>query len=336
MRRSESKTQPPSCAGCAERDRRIAELEARNAALEKRLTEQGKRIEQLEALLDQRQRGSKRQAAPFAKGSPKTEPKKPGRKPGSDYGTKAVPSRPAEDRRGTPRTAARRVPALRRWASSTRAEGASSIKRRFPRVRFIAWFNIEIGCCNGFESGCRAASAADLRCARRRVDQLGPDAQALIVHLNKEAGLSQGKISRLLQTAFGIDLSRGGACQSMLRSARRCRGEAERITVHVRQSDAATSDETGWRIGGQAAWLHTAATIDAAAYRIDPRRGYEAMRKLSATTTPEAGARRLGALSPLPPRHAPDLLATCCGGAMRCWKWPSAARWSFPARSRRC
>jgi transposase len=280
MRRSESKTQPPSCAGCAERDRRIAELEARNAALEKRLTEQGKRIEQLEALLDQRQRGSKRQAAPFAKGSPKTEPKKPGRKPGSDYGTKAcraAPPRIDEEHHAPLPDACPHcgdgVLHLERTAEQYQTE--------IPTRPIHRKFNIEIGCCNGCRKrvqGRHPLQTSDALGAAS--SQLGPDAQALIVHLNKEAGLSQGKISRLLQTAFGIDLSRGGACQSMLRSARRCRGEAERIVDHVRQSDAATSDETGWRIGGRSAWLHTAATVDAVAYRIDPRRGYEAMRKL--------------------------------------------------------
>ena len=47
----------PSCPGCLQRDRRIAELEARVAGLEQKL----------EAAL----RGGKRQAAPFSKGPPK-------------------------------------------------------------------------------------------------------------------------------------------------------------------------------------------------------------------------------------------------------------------------
>ena len=100
------------------------------------------------------------------------------------------------------------------------------------------------------------------------------------MHLNKEAGLSHGKIARLFQTAFGIELSRGGACQTMQRAARRCKDEAQRIVQHIQQSDRATNDETGWRIGGEGAWLHVAAAVDAIAYLIDPQRGYEAMRKL--------------------------------------------------------
>src|SRR5260221_7260264 len=72
------KVNEPVCPGCAARDRRIAELEAR--------------IARLEALA----RAGKRQAAPFSKGPPKADPKRPGRKPGDDYGThhrRAVPER---------------------------------------------------------------------------------------------------------------------------------------------------------------------------------------------------------------------------------------------------
>ena len=63
-------TDAPACPGCVARDRRIAELEARVAAL----------AAQFEALA----RGAKRQAAPFSKGPPQTDPKRPGRKSGED------------------------------------------------------------------------------------------------------------------------------------------------------------------------------------------------------------------------------------------------------------
>src|ERR1700691_3467141 len=75
---NDTKSLTSTCAGCAERDRRIADLEAR--------------IAKLEALA----RGAKRQAAPFSKGPPKSDPKPPGRKSGEDYGThhrRALPPR---------------------------------------------------------------------------------------------------------------------------------------------------------------------------------------------------------------------------------------------------
>ena len=43
-------------------------------------------VVRLAQLLEQATRKGKRQAAPFSKGLPKPEPKRPGRKPGADYG----------------------------------------------------------------------------------------------------------------------------------------------------------------------------------------------------------------------------------------------------------
>ena len=69
-----------ACAGCLERDARIAELERRLAELERKLAEVN--------------RDSQRPAASFRQGPPKAEPKRPGRKPGDHDGQqfrRAVP-----------------------------------------------------------------------------------------------------------------------------------------------------------------------------------------------------------------------------------------------------
>jgi transposase len=47
--------------------------------------------------------------------------------------------------------------------------------------------------------------------------QLGPDAQAAVVELNTQGDLSHGKVSRCLQSLFGIPLSRGGSVHTVLR-----------------------------------------------------------------------------------------------------------------------
>ena len=63
------------CANCQSLQRRVHDLQAEN--------------ERLRRQLDEATRAGKRQAAPFAKGQPKPNPRKPGRKSGKDYGTKA-------------------------------------------------------------------------------------------------------------------------------------------------------------------------------------------------------------------------------------------------------
>jgi transposase len=75
MEADQTNTDVPSCPGCVAAAKRIAELETR--------------IKQLEQRQEELSRSAKRQAPPFSRGLPKADPKKPGRKSGEDYGTKA-------------------------------------------------------------------------------------------------------------------------------------------------------------------------------------------------------------------------------------------------------
>jgi len=61
-----------ACPGCQALLQRVAELEAQ--------------VERLTRLLEEQRRSGKRQAAPFRKGPPKTDPKTPGRKAGEAHG----------------------------------------------------------------------------------------------------------------------------------------------------------------------------------------------------------------------------------------------------------
>lgn len=67
-------------------EREIRELCKRLEERDRVIADQQKRIEQLQAIVEELRRGQKRQAAPFSKGPPKEDPKKPGRKPGDEYG----------------------------------------------------------------------------------------------------------------------------------------------------------------------------------------------------------------------------------------------------------
>jgi transposase len=102
--------------------------------------------------------------------------------------------------------------------------------------------------------------------------QLGPDAQAPVVELNKQGGLSHGKVTHCLESLFGIRLSRGGSVHTVLRAASRCEPAYEAIRQAVGESEWVVPDETGWRVGGLPAWLHALVGPEATAYVIDPTR----------------------------------------------------------------
>jgi transposase len=102
--------------------------------------------------------------------------------------------------------------------------------------------------------------------------QVGPDAQAAATVLHTQAGLSHGKVAAVFDTLFGIDLTRGASAQINLRAAHRLEPDYRALLDELPTSEQIAADETGWRIGGQSAWLHVWVGERATAYAIDPRR----------------------------------------------------------------
>jgi transposase len=266
MDANQTNTEVTGCAGCSHRDDRIVQLESRINLLEQKL----------EAAL----RAGKRQAAPFSRGLPKLDPKRPGRKSGDDYGTKAFRAVPDRIDEVHEAPLPWRCPRCGGEAFiETRVEHQYQVE--IPRRPIHRQFNVAVGrcaCCDGRVQGRHPLQTSDaLGCC---ASQIGPEAQSAVVTLNKELGLSQGKISRFFQAFFGIQLTRGGSCQIMLRAAERCEGNYRAIVKRVQQSEWIVPDETGWRIGGWLAWLHAAVSEDAVAYLIARERGFDASSRL--------------------------------------------------------
>lgn len=271
----------PICAGCRERDRRIAELEQANARAVSRIAELEARIADLERKIEDLTRRGKRQAAPFSKGAPKANPKKPGRKPGDDYGPVAF--RAAPDPEQIDETHHAPLPE-QCSACGGKLEQTGTVEQyqvEIPRTPIHRKFIIAQGrctCCSKRVQGRHELQTSDAVGAAS--SQIGPEAQATMIEMNKRLGLSHGKIARFFTNIFGIEITRSGVCQAILRGGERCRGEYQQLVNQVRGSPSVTADETGWRVGGALAWLHTAVSDLATVYLIDPKRGIEAMRKL--------------------------------------------------------
>ena len=266
----------PTCMGCAERDRRIAELERRNRDLEAR-------VAALEALAEQLRRGGKRQSAPFSKGPPKSDPKKPGRKRGDGYGTpptfRALPEPTPADRviDVPPPQACPHCGERGAVIESTDEQVQRDIEVRTVVRRFV----VRVARCHGCGRRRRGThpmqtSTATGCCA----SQVGPLARSAMAYLNKTLGLSLGKVADLFGTLWGLTITPGGVGHTIQGLGRRCAGDYEAIVQKVKTAAHVTCDETGWRIGGVGHWLHAAATPDACAYLIDPARGTDATDRL--------------------------------------------------------
>jgi transposase len=258
------------CPGCQALQRRVAELEAQ--------------VERLARLLEQHQRAAKRQAAPFAKGPPKPQPKTPGRKPGADYGTKAHRPPPAPEQ--VTETLDAPLPAACPDCGSPVAETHTDRQYQveIPRTPIHRQFNVHVGYCRGCHrrvQGRHPLQTSDALGAA--ASQLGPDTQAAVVELNKSAGLSHGKVIRTLKSLFGIALTPGGSTHTVLRAARRCEPTYVAICQLVKESDWVVPDETGWRVGGHPAWLHALVGPSATAYVIDPTRSGDVAERILGT-----------------------------------------------------
>ena len=266
--------------GPAQSDEPLRELQRENSHLREeneRLRKEKERLEKenqrLEKELEAARRSTKRQAAPFSKGQPKSNPKPPGRKPGPAYGQRAcrpVPQRVDEELS---------VPAPRQCL---RCGGTVRVQRVEPqyqeeivRLTLVRRFDVEVGQC--VNCGAHAQGRHPLQTSNALGAanvQLGPEALALGAHLNKQVGLSLGQTSKVLQLGFGLQVSRAGIYRALERMAERAAPTYKQLIVTARRSLVNWMDETGWRVGGRSQWLWVAVSEAVTVYSILPGRGF--------------------------------------------------------------
>lgn len=249
----------PACPGCRVLLKRVAELEAQVAELSRRL--------------DEALRVGKRQAAPFRKGPPKPDPKTPGRKAGEEHGTHGHRPAPPPDQISECHEAQLpdTCPDCRGRLIET--EVAQQYQTEIPRRPIVRQFHVHIGHCEG--CGKRVQGRHPLQTSDAlgaAASQIGPDAQAAASVLHTQMGLSHGKVAAVFDALFGIDLTRGASAQINLRAAARLEPDYRLILDDVRMAEQIAADETGWRVGGQPAWLHVWVADRATAYGIDSHR----------------------------------------------------------------
>jgi transposase len=268
----------------AEKDQLRAEnerLRARVAELEKTVPKLMEQINKLRAALDEARRAGKRQAAPFRKkGGPKDKPKKPGRKSGQEHGRHAHRQAPPAVNQQQDVPLPECCPHC--GGDDLQETGvATQYQTEIPRRPILRQFDIHLGRCRNcghHVQGRHPLQTSDAVGAAAA--QLGPQAHAAISLLNKELGLSHGKVARCLNELFGISIARGTSARSVLRTGRRCETAYESIRENVRGSPWVVPDETGWRVEGRSAWLHVFVGERATCYDIDTGRGHEVAERL--------------------------------------------------------
>lgn len=260
-----------------------------NQQLREQLAQRERRIDQLEQTvrdlqkrLEEAERSAKRQAAPFSKGEPKKKPKKPGRKKGEQHGPHAHREPPPPEHVDETHDAPLPEQCPDCGGKIIEDHLDQQYQTEIPRRPIIRQFDIHCGRCEQCGKHVRGRHPLQTSDATGAAQsQLGPDAQAAVVYLNKRAGMSYGKIADTFQTCYGLTLTPGAAAQIVRRAGRILQPVYEQIKEHIQNSEHLTPDETGWRIGGHPVWLHDWVGDDGATlYAIDPQRSADVLEKV--------------------------------------------------------
>src|SRR5215469_16329285 len=244
---------------------------------EKQLEQERERLrqenEKLKRQLEEAQRANKRQAAPFSRGTRKANPRTPGRKSGSAYGqrhSKAVPSKVDEVIAVPP-------PEQCECGGSLQVEKIESqYQQEIVRTTFWRRFDIAICRCQKCHKRVQGRDPRQTSDALGAAAvQLGPDALALAVQMNKGLGMPHADVAAVLQDGFHLQVNRSTICRAVDRVARR--GEA---TWHALRNAAQRSmvngiDETGWNVAAQLRWLWVVVSEQVTICDILPGRGFE-------------------------------------------------------------
>lgn len=258
----------------AELQASLAKMEAELAGAHARIAELEVENRELRRLLEDERRKGKRQASPFAKAL-KKDPKKPGRRGGSEYGSHSRRRIPKKiDRRETVQCPL--------WCPHCHGRvKLDHLERQYqtdiPPVKpTTVEFTIQVGICEQCGRHVRERHPEQTSEGTGSVGgvQIGPRAIALATHLNKSCGMSWERIAALMGQVFGLEVSRSGLCRALRRLA--CRGQPlfDKLREQIHNEPVVSPDETGWRVGGESAWLHVAASPTTTVYRIARGRGF--------------------------------------------------------------
>jgi transposase len=241
-------------------------------------------VARLQAQLNEAHRAAKRSAAPFRKGPPKSDPQRPGRKAGDQHGAHGHRPPPPQDQIDEILEASLPDACPHCGAAVAETEVARQFQAEIPRQPIRRQFNVHIGCCT--RCGRRVQGRHPLQTSDAlgaAASQVGPDAQAAVVDLNKGMGLSHHKVAKTLAALFGIDLTRGASAQIVSRAAGRLGPAHREIVEAIANAEQLNVDETGWRIGGRPAWLHVWVSEHATCYTADQRRSAAVLEEVIGT-----------------------------------------------------
>jgi transposase len=285
-----------ACPDCADKDRRIAALEARIAALE----------EQIAALQERLGKNSTNSSKPPstdppAVDRPRREPS--GRKPGGQ------PGHPKHDRRLLP--ADREIPVrperCERCGERLHGDDPNPERRQvveIPPIRpEVTDYLLHARDCGHCGARTRAGLPPGVP-----VRGYGPRITGMVGLFTGTYRLSKRLVQSLLLDVFGVEISLGSISNLEQELSASVQAPVEEACASVPKASAANVDETGWyegRANGRAAraWLWVAVTATVTVFKIAKSRGKEIAKNLLGNFQGRVGSDRWSAYNWLKTRN---------------------------------
>jgi transposase len=248
----------------------VAELTASNESLRSEIAEL--------------KRSTKRQAAPFSKGTRMSNPKRPGRQPGE--GTFSFRQAPRSEEITEPPV---NVPVT--LESCPRCGGKLAEERvdlayltelpPMPRPRvtqYWVWVCRCTGCGRKVRGGHPDLASDQYGATAHR---LGPRAMATAHALHYQVGIPVRKTPLVLNLLTGMELTQGAITQDALRRARGRVGQMyQELRAGVRDSPVVYTDDTGWKVAGENSHLMAFDTDQATVYQVRPRHRHQEVQEV--------------------------------------------------------
>ena len=242
----------PACAGCQQRERRIAALELEVAKLREQL--------------GQSEREQNRPAHPFRREQSTPHPKKPGRRKGHKADLRPVPTPDQIDR-------VLEVPLDKCPLCDVHLYDQSQVVQYQtdlpPIVPIVTQFNIETGycpCCRQYWQGRHPEQTSDAIGATGNT--LGPVVLTMAAEMKHRLGVSYRKICDFLWTYGQLKVCPAAFIRAEQRLADLAKPTYDLLIEALRQSHVVHADETGWRVGRHNAWLWVFSSQQATVYVI--------------------------------------------------------------------